>query len=261
MKNFTIKNESMLDTQIKDFCTRYNTPYSYDDVVRWEETLNDWFQDGYIECADVVVKNSKIVTSVTVPNVSGIGGRIESHIYNAIAANKNEMGIGNLRDQNPNGEMKFPDYEWDDIYIDSKAVKCDELSKTDNYSKNYSNSLGDRAEVTEVISKFMDSGKLDKRSSALIVLSYYTVDDNKIYWLKIKVVPFLFYISTYKDEHDFSIKQFSEGTTVKNANVQGRLSIDTTDETSQCYINKLFRTAMNIRKRNGIEIEPELDSN
>lgn len=261
MKNFTINNESILDKQIKDFCARYNTPYTYEDVSRWEEVLNDWFQRGYIKCADVVVKNDKVISSVTVPNVSGIGNRIETHIYNVISENKPEMGIGNLWDQNPNGEMKFPDYEWDDIYIDSKAVKCNELVKTDNYSKNYSNSLGDRDEVTKVVSDFMDSGKLDKRSSALIILSYYTVDDNKIYWLKIKVVPFLFYVNTYKDEHDFSIKQFSEGTTVKNANVQGRLSIDTTDETCLCYINKLFRTIDNIRKRKSDKTDQSLSTN
>jgi len=246
IKNFSLENEEILNQQRKEFIERYNTPYTNEQVELWENYLNTCFEDARIEGKEEVVKGIHKVSTIEVPITAGVGNRIETHVYNAIKEGRFHMGIKTLMCQNPNGEMKFPDYEWDNIYVDSKAVICKPLVRKDNYSKNYNNGLGDRDEITEIVSRFVHTGNLDKKSSALIAISYYSTEGEQISWLKVKLIPFLFYISTYKDEHDFAIKQCTDGK-VKNANVQGRLNIK--EGSCEIYLDKLRRTIRNIESR------------
>ena len=66
-------------------------------------------------------------------------------------------------------------------------------------------------------------------------------------------MPELLYISVYKDLHDFQMKRVDRKTgEVKNANVQGRLTVRTytdNNKSSAVYIDRLFDTVNNIRKR------------
>lgn len=66
-------------------------------------------------------------------------------------------------------------------------------------------------------------------------------------------MPELLYISVYKDLHDFQMKRVDRKTgEVKNANVQGRLTVRAymdNNKSSAVYIDRLFATVNNIRKR------------
>ena len=66
-------------------------------------------------------------------------------------------------------------------------------------------------------------------------------------------MPELLYISVYKDLRDFQMKRVDRKTgEVKNANVQGRLTVRAytdNNKSSAVYIDRLFATVNNIRKR------------
>lgn len=176
--------------------------------------------------------------------VEGFGNAMEKHIYNVLKDGRFYLGFKDFKNQNPNGAMEFPDYEFNGIYADSKVVKCKPLIRKDGYSIQYSSGLGDRDDLTKHIKDFVDNNSLDKKTSALIIITYYTEDPGEgIKILKVKIVPILFYIACYKDEHDLRIKQITEGLDVKNANVTGRLKV--LNGSCEEYLDILRRTIHN----------------
>lgn len=101
----------------------------------------------------------------------------------------------------------------------------------------------------------MDQDSHNSESAALIILTFYARQNGYIELLYVKVVPELLYISVYKDLHDFQMKRVDRLTgEIKNANVQGRLTVRTytdNNKSASVYIDRLFSVVKNIRSRGG----------
>lgn len=230
-EKFEIKNlkkEVELNTQIKQFIEDYNTPYTYEWIKDLEDYLNHELE-GFKTIFYERTENDEgyISDESNLPAYEGYGNKAEAKIYRLIkkGIRNGILNINNIYPQNPYGEMKFPDYIMDDIYMDSKAVKCDKL-KNGLYSAHYSNSLADRSEIISMADNFFNFNKLDQKTSALIIYTYYIPEDEHIRTLKIKVVPYLFCIGTYKDNKGFAIKWRDKKTgEIKNNAVINKLDI------------------------------------
>lgn len=245
MREFSLKNESILDGQIKEFTQTYKTSYTYDEIKKWEDFLNKKFQGSYERLLRVVDNFEEgIVSKIDEPMTEGFGNAMEKHVYNVLKDGRFYLGLKDFKNQNPNGAMEFPDYQFNGICLDSKVVKCFPQAKKNGYSIQYSSGLGEREDLTKHVKNFVDSNELDEKTSALIIITYYTEDPGEgIKILKVKIVPILFYIACYKDEHDLRIKQVSDGTEIKNSNVTGRLKI--VPGSCEVYLNTLRRTIQN----------------
>lgn len=253
MKEF-IKNETILDSQIKDFCERYHgKSYDYSWLKTVEETLNNdlvnvTFIPSVVPCnlnenGEYVINSSLVEGNKFVQSAagSGFGETAENWVYTSLVNN----GFVEAP-KNPNGIMKFPDYiAVNGTHMDAKSVICRKLIRKEGYSKNYNSGLGDIADIRNICKKFVETNRLDDFSSALIIIIYYIEEDCGHRVLKIKLVPELFYINVYSDLHDFLTKRAD-----KNQNVQGSLVVRIDEENpSSCepYLDRIRQTVNNLQ--------------
>lgn len=221
-----LKDEKRLNQQIKDFIKDYNAPYTYEWIVSIEKYLNDKLEDSRVKFLEETEKNGEVVDRSELPAYEGYGNKAENRIYRLLkkAAKEKILDITDIKEQNPNGEMKFPDYNINGIYVDSKAVKCVEL-KNGEYSAHYSNSLADKSEIITMVDHFINTNSLTEKTSALIIYTYYIPDGMYIKTLKIKVVPYLFCVATKKENKGFIVKWETPDGEIKNNAVCNKLKI------------------------------------
>jgi len=233
-----LKNENILDNQIKEFVKEMRPNYSYDFIKNLENFFNAAV-GGHQPAPYIKDSINGRIFEIRLECKSSFGSVNEELLGNFI-----KTASPDLTKLFPNGNMNFPDMEYNGVNVDFKAVLCSKYKDgCDLISPQYSSTLGCVETIDKIVTECKEhenSGLADaKHASSLICITYYSVDDNDVATIEyVKIVPILFFIKTRKDLSNWGTKRGGV-----DLNCTGGLTI--LKGSYREYINKLYTVLQN----------------